>query len=184
MGKELLPSPKYIPSNAGIDRLLPAHLRDPKLISALRVWRGLLPDDLFRTAVLGHKEAFAAFKRAQGSIDFSSVAQNQVLPHIHYSLGPKLIDDPREPQLKIMRVQNAFNNQLLLRQLQMIARQFAEFGLEFLIFKGAALAPTVYPHLSCRRVGDIDMLVREGDFDRAAALFRCSVPASGGLGLG
>ncbi|WP_176250846.1 MULTISPECIES: nucleotidyltransferase family protein [unclassified Sulfitobacter] len=169
MGKDLIPPPKYIPSNAGIDRLLPAHLRDPKLMSALRVWRGLLPDDLFRAAVLGPKEAFAAFQRAQGSIDFSSVAQNQVLPHIHYSLGPKLIDDPREPQLKIMRVQNAFNNQLLLRQLQMIARQFAEFGLEFLIFKGAALAPTVYPHLSCRRVGDIDMLVREADFDRAAA---------------
>jgi hypothetical protein len=152
-----------------IEQVLPIDQRNLRLMSALRAWRELMPDDLLRAAVLEPDRAFAAFERARGSIDLANKAHEQILPQVHFSIGSRLIGDPIEPLLKMMRVQNAFKNQLILRQLGTIARQFEDSGVDFLILRGAALALAVYPHPSCRSVRDIDFLVREVDFDQTTA---------------
>ncbi|MGH2704407.1 MAG: nucleotidyltransferase family protein [Actinomycetota bacterium] len=53
------------------------------------------------------------------------------------------------------------------RALLHIAAGLDEAEIEFLVLKGAALAHTRYPNASWRPFGDVDLLVRGGDFARA-----------------
>jgi hypothetical protein len=55
-------------------------------------------------------------------------------------------------------------------RLEVMARAFAQAGIPLVILKGLALAETVYPGLGTRGMGDLDLLVRPADADRATVL--------------
>jgi hypothetical protein len=50
--------------------------------------------------------------------------------------------------------------------------RFSEASIPVIVLKGAALAALVYPSPTLRPMGDIDLLVHEGDRDRVDALLR------------
>ncbi len=57
----------------------------------------------------------------------------------------------------------------LLDRLAAIAEAFNERGIEPILLKGAALNLTLYPHLALRPMSDLDLLIRPGEIDAAAA---------------
>jgi len=61
----------------------------------------------------------------------------------------------------------AARNILLYRELAGVLNALAEAGVPTIVLKGAALASTVYPSIAHRPMGDIDLLVRPQDLERA-----------------
>jgi hypothetical protein len=53
------------------------------------------------------------------------------------------------------------------RELGSVLRQLNDRRIQTLIFKGAALAYSVYPDPACRTMGDIDLWVMDGDIEKA-----------------
>ena len=56
------------------------------------------------------------------------------------------------------------------RKLVRLAEAFDAEGIEFAALKGASVAHTVYPDPSLRSFGDLDVLVRSADYERACRL--------------
>jgi len=56
---------------------------------------------------------------------------------------------------------------LLYATLGGVLRAFRKAGIAVIVLKGAALADTVWPNLALRPMADVDLLVKEGDLDRA-----------------
>ncbi len=56
------------------------------------------------------------------------------------------------------------------RKLLRLADAFDDAGIEYAILKGPALAHTIYREPCLRAFGDLDLLVRSQDYDRASAL--------------
>jgi hypothetical protein len=54
-------------------------------------------------------------------------------------------------------------NILIYEELSQVLRGLRNAGIDVLIFKGAALAETVYRHIGMRKMSDVDMLVRKKD---------------------
>ena len=78
----------------------------------------------------------------------------------------------RPPKMIISRMREIFlkNNvyyQILVRQLRVIQDAFEKQGIPSLVFKGLALAWTVYPDFATRPSGDIDLLVKPELFLKA-----------------
>jgi hypothetical protein len=61
----------------------------------------------------------------------------------------------------------AARNILLYRELAGVLNALADAGVPTIVLKGAALASTVYPSIAHRPMGDIDLLVRSQDLERA-----------------
>jgi len=61
-------------------------------------------------------------------------------------------------------------NVALMHLLERLARRFNDAGVPFMVLKGAALQLTLYRRPDERPMGDIDLLVRPGDVDKAVQL--------------
>ena len=59
---------------------------------------------------------------------------------------------------------------LIERKLVGLADEFARDGIGFAVLKGASVARTVYAEPCLRSFGDVDLLVRTADYERACAL--------------
>ena len=62
---------------------------------------------------------------------------------------------------------SAGQNSLLFSALKEVLRALQSASVPVIVLKGAALAETVYPNRSARPMGDIDLMVRESDLQRA-----------------
>ena len=62
---------------------------------------------------------------------------------------------------------NAARNILLYAELGRVLNALGDQGIEVIVLKGAALAVTVYPSIAHRPMGDVDLLVRPQDLERA-----------------
>jgi hypothetical protein len=84
--------------------------------------------------------------------------------------GALRLSDEEAAQL-LDRHQTVMRHALTLeRRLLRLARAFEDEGLELIVLKGPAVAHTMYPDPSWRPFGDLDILVRSGDWRRACSL--------------
>jgi hypothetical protein len=65
---------------------------------------------------------------------------------------------------------NAVRNMVLARDLAELLQRLSEHGVDAMPIKGPALAISAYGDLALREFGDLDIVVRTADFDRARAL--------------
>jgi hypothetical protein len=94
-----------------------------------------------------------------------------IIPLIYWQMT-QFPAELRPPEIIISRMRDVFlrNNiyyQILVRQLRIIQDEFKKQGIRSLIFKGLALAWTVYPDFTTRPSGDIDLLVKPEQFVKA-----------------
>jgi len=62
------------------------------------------------------------------------------------------------------------HNLLLLNELNKVLKAFNETGIDVIVLKGAALAQTVYPDIALRPMGDMDLLVKKENLEKAEKL--------------
>jgi hypothetical protein len=99
-----------------------------------------------------------------------------VAPLVHARLAQSGADWPVpelvRQSLKARYVRAGLENLRLLARLAALLPQLREAGIEVIVLKGAYLAQSVYGDPALRPMGDADLLVRQADLDRAAALLR------------
>ncbi len=102
------------------------------------------------------------------------IHSNHIAPLIYHNLKDikesHLIPKEAMDQLRKAYYVNLVRNMYFYEQLKRILDAFREEGIEVIVLKGAALAETVYDDIGLRYMGDIDLLVREQDLDRAEEL--------------
>ncbi|MDA2916802.1 nucleotidyltransferase family protein [Nitrospinae bacterium AH_259_B05_G02_I21] len=62
----------------------------------------------------------------------------------------------------------AARNLRIFKGVASIIAQLHQAGVDVVVLKGAHLAEAVYPSVGCRPMGDVDLLLRPGDFSKAA----------------
>ena len=100
-----------------------------------------------------------------------SAVQYRLEPFLYYYLWKVL---PPERKTEFQKAGRAVsqNSLPLFHQFDSIRKLLNENSIRFVPFKGAELAREVYPDLSLRLMGDLDILIHPGDIDRAIALLR------------
>jgi hypothetical protein len=97
-----------------------------------------------------------------------SASRHGIAPLIYHNLKniagiPQRVMD----QLKREYYGNMARNMYLYAELRRILYRFGEKGLDVIVLKGTALAPSVYGDIALRPMGDIDLLVRKEDLPYA-----------------
>ncbi|HPN54099.1 MAG TPA: nucleotidyltransferase family protein [Anaerolineaceae bacterium] len=72
--------------------------------------------------------------------------------------------------LRMDYMATASRNMIVYRDLKVLLNTFAEAGVAVILLKGVYLADAIYGSLALRPMGDIDLLVRQGDLKTAGAL--------------
>ena len=95
-------------------------------------------------------------------------------PILYRALQDRCPDVPahRLQQLKMQYAANVFRNKHVQACVEEIGTALASDGTSFILMKGAALARTLYADPGLRFLSDIDILVDEGDVQRAGARLR------------
>jgi hypothetical protein len=94
---------------------------------------------------------------------------NRLLPLVYRNIGP-LVDEAQQPWLRGVHRRCWVLNQTHLRHAAALVEAFAEVGIDALVLKGLALSLLYYQDLGARPMGDVDLLVRLVDADRACRL--------------
>lgn len=126
---------------------------------------------------LGHGAVTEANALLAQAIDFAALIQlatlHRVLPLLYWSFQAQTL--PQVPQsvhqhmLQCSRV-NTLNNMMLAKKLTELLATLDTAGIQAIPFKGPILAQVAYQNLSLRQMGDLDLLVRPEDVERATAL--------------
>ena len=110
----------------------------------------------------------------QESIDWSALLQTAlrhgVMPLLYRSLNTACAEAVPKVFLEQLRAAfyaNAAHNALLTKELLKLLRLLEMHGMPALPFKGPVLAASIYGNLALRQFGDLDILIREQDAERA-----------------
>ena len=110
----------------------------------------------------------------RNDIDWSALIETAlhhgVMPLLYRNLSstcPDAIPKGFLEQLRASFYANAAHNTLLARELLKLLRLLEMNGIPALPFKGPVLAASVYGNLALRQFGDLDILIREQDAERA-----------------
>ena len=113
----------------------------------------------------------------RGEIDWPSVLRaalaHRVMPLLYKSLNtarPDNVPQAVSKQLQSHYYANAAHNLLLAGELLKILRLFEGHNVPAIPYKGPVLAASIYGNVACREFADLDILVRERDYDRAQHL--------------
>jgi hypothetical protein len=105
-------------------------------------------------------------------VDWQSLLQaadeHRVIPLINRNLRPFAEKLPSQvyAELQIRAERCSMQNLKLSGQLISLAKLFKENDIEFISYKGAALARLAYDDLSLRQFGDLDFLIHKKDFPK------------------
>jgi hypothetical protein len=99
--------------------------------------------------------------------------RHHLLPLLYERL--RAVEDGRIPPGVMARLRSAYytnllRNQRLGAELAEVVEALRGEGVEAIVLKGGALAPTVYPNPAQRPMADLDLLVRAEDVERAGAV--------------
>jgi len=105
---------------------------------------------------------------------FQLADHHRVLPLLYQGLSPvkDLVHAPEMQLLERHYQINLHKAMLLSRELIRIADRLSQAGIEFLPYKGLALAQMVYGDIALRQSGDIDLLIRSADLPRTSNALR------------
>ncbi|MBW4668528.1 MAG: nucleotidyltransferase family protein [Cyanomargarita calcarea GSE-NOS-MK-12-04C] len=98
---------------------------------------------------------------------------HKVMPLLYWSL--KNTCSSSVPQAEFDKLRNYFqsnnySNLILTQELIKLLRLFESQKIPVIPFKGPVLAASIYRNLSLRRIGDLDILVQQQDFQKVADL--------------
>lgn len=124
--------------------------------------------------ICGGQTGDIAFRRWIDTVDLEgmSAASTELLPLLfarHVQGNPHL---PHYPRIKGVHRLAHVRNSLLLDSAASAARFLAGSGIEAMMIKGASLALARYPHPGLRPMGDVDLLVKANDYQRANAMLQ------------
>jgi hypothetical protein len=103
----------------------------------------------------------------------SIALQHGVMPLLYSQLStvdPEAVPSAALKHLRSLFVGNALHNVLLTEELLKLLTLFEAHGIPAIPYKGPVLAAFVYGNLSLRQFGDLDILVRDEDYQRAKHL--------------
>ncbi|MFH1152861.1 MAG: nucleotidyltransferase family protein [Pseudomonadota bacterium] len=85
----------------------------------------------------------------------------------HLRTVGSVIDDKELKKLRVQFVQNRNRNRILMKTLENVLEKLGSAGIDVLVLKGGALGNLIYPDCALRPMGDLDLLVRKNDDERA-----------------
>jgi len=129
---------------------------------------------LLHAAVSEGEQAINAWKLWRDNTDLDTVdpASFRLLPVAYRNLVSLGQDDPQIKRLKGVYRHTWYKNQMIYRQTEDILAGFADAGLSPMVLKGAALTERFYHDDGIRFMNDVDLMVPELEFERAAALMK------------
>jgi len=109
-------------------------------------------------------------------LDVAAANSEGVAALIHWTLSHsgKLASLPEAAQQSLATAYAVtwFQNDRMFKELEALARLFAEVGIPTVVLKGACFALTVYPDIGLRPMGDLDLLVPGDRLDDAVRIAR------------
>ena len=93
-----------------------------------------------------------------------------VAPLLYHNLKDKGIPQKVVDTLKALYWRTKRTNEFTLQAFAEIGEIFAKKGVDFILLQGIALIGTLYPDPGLRPIGDVDLLIREGDMDRVVSI--------------
>ena len=129
---------------------------------------------LLRAALLPDGRGAEAWKLWRERVDLAAidVGSREILPLLHANVRRLGLPDPDVRRFATARQTTWLRNQRLFRAGQSVLRDLATEGIDAIALKGLALAHCCYPDPGLRPMGDVDLLVRRRDFERAGGLLR------------
>jgi hypothetical protein len=111
------------------------------------------------------------------NIDWTYLLQlalaHRVMPSLHSALNSTCPDAVPAPILERLRdyfYANVGRNLFLTQKLLELLQAFESHGIPAIPYKGPTLAALIYGDLALRQIGDLDILVREPDYEKARRL--------------
>ena len=114
-------------------------------------------------------EAWRSWQR-DGDINHLDPASFQIMPLLYWSLARQGVDDPLMGKLKGIYRMAWSRNQWLTSRVLPALRALHEQGVSMMLLKGAALNTLYGEQFGARLIGDVDILVQQGDAQRAAEI--------------
>ena len=143
--------------------------------------RNLLLLNCIRASLRGTLSQDYARKLFDGAVEWdrllNDARQSNTDPLLYYTLKEANVDGLL-PGRVISELKTAYcfafvHNVFYYRELSDILNSFQSSGIQTIILKGAALAETLYPDISLRPFGDIDLLIRSRDLPEAQDRLQC-----------
>jgi len=127
---------------------------------------------LLDAILLSGDEAVAAWRKWQthGDVDRLDSASFQIMSLLYWNLARQGLDDPLMGKLKGIYRMTWSNNQWLISRALPALRALHERGVPMMLLKGAALNALYGERHGIRRIGDVDMLIPQGDAQRAVGV--------------
>lgn len=143
----------------------PLEILRPDAVQDAALSAALLPPD-------GAIAAWRVLKELTRNLDRMDAASFRLLPMVYRNLCTAGLDEGALGPLKGIYRQQWYRNRLSLAAGLEALGILRDSGIEALALKGLGLTATAYPEPALRPMHDVDILVQEGDFRRAAtALF-------------
>jgi hypothetical protein len=132
-------------------------------------WPGPTEQLLLRAALLDDPEATAAWREwlAGDRLESAHVSERRLLPPVYRNLMRLEADGPEMGRLRGIHRHDWYRNQLLFDAASRLITVLEEAGIRTMVLKGAALAVLHYRDAGSRTMGDVDVLVPQGEAARA-----------------
>jgi hypothetical protein len=139
-----------------------------------RFWPHPEAELLLRAALFPDDRGRQAWETLRPRFDLDRVggAPFHILPLLSRNLTRLGVDDPILGRLRGLHRISWYRNQLRLRDLRHVIDRLAGAGIQTIVLKGAAFVLLYYRDIGARFMGDVDVLVRTADRDRALRLLQ------------
>ncbi|GJM15795.1 MAG: hypothetical protein DHS20C13_11220 [Thermodesulfobacteriota bacterium] len=116
---------------------------------------------LLSACLLKGEAAIDAYNQWKTSVDLDNVdpGSYRLFPLLYFNLNSQGIEDPMMNIFKWVYTKTAENNQILVKNLAQLLKEFNKSSLETILLKGTALITTCYKDYGLRPMMDADLLV-------------------------
>ncbi|MBW2991598.1 nucleotidyltransferase family protein [Candidatus Woesearchaeota archaeon] len=99
---------------------------------------------------------------------FESAVKHKTLPLVLEKFGD--IFPGYEKEIKIVKISHKIKMDKILKELNLISKLFDEHKIPLIVLKGFPLAQALYGDYYLRTIGDIDLLIKKKDLEKAESL--------------
>jgi hypothetical protein len=133
------------------------------------IWPDEIQELLLRAVLLPGDPGTAAWAAVRPRIDIDHLPGelHRLMPPLSKALTAHGVDDPELPRLKGVYQFSWYRNQLLFTDAAAVLGALEATGVPTMLVRGAAMAVAHYGDTGVRLMNDVDVLVREGEMDRA-----------------
>jgi hypothetical protein len=131
---------------------------------------------LLEACLLEREEALDAWRewREQLDLDRLDMGSVRLLPLLAARLGEAGVDDSHFGKYRGVQRRTWATNLLLFRHAGAVVALLGKAGIPTLALKGAVVANRNYPHMSMRPMGDLDLMIRPDEVQRALGLLEAA----------